>query len=251
MKKLSIVLSLLLAIVAIPALAEDGQTSGRGVRDDFEAKKAEIQGKIKENKDKMKEERELLKGEIKDKREEMKEDRKELRDDRQEDRQDKREDRREDRQDKREDRREDRGEKSVKVRADVAVRVLEATITRLETLATRIDSRIAKIGSTGTSTTEATGFVASARTDIGTAKTHIANIKGIDLSSDTASSTATSTNKVNRDKIKSEAKLAKEALVSAKQNLMKALNAIKRIEASLRKEGKLPVATSTATTTTP
>ena len=240
MKKLSIVLGLILAIVAVPVFAETDDSNNRGVKDDFKAKKTEIQERIKENKDKLKEERSVMKEEIKENREIKKEEIKGIR-----------EDKKEDRQEDRKDRREEVGEKSVKVRADVAVRVLEATITRLETLATRIDSRITKIGSTGTSTSEATGFVASARTDISTAKTHIANIKGIDLSGDTASSTATSTNRVNRDKVKSESKLAREALVSAKQNLMKALNAIKRIEASLRKEGKLPNATSTATTTLP
>ncbi len=240
MKNKIVVLSLILSIIALPAFAEDNSGTSKGVREDYEAKKAEIQGRIKENKDKLKENREIRKDEIKENREIRKEEVKDIR-----------EDRREDRQEDRKDRREEAGEKSVKVRADVAVRVLEATITRLETLATRIDSRITKLGSTGTSTSEATGFVASARTDISTAKTHIANIKGIDLSGDTASSTATSTNRVNRDKIKSESKLAREALVSAKQNLMKALNAIKRIEAPLRREGKLPVATSTATTTTP
>lgn len=247
MKKLSIVLGLLLAFAALPAFAEEQGTSVNPTRDDFEARKSEIQEKIKENKDRLKDSREDLKKDLKRVDNEVK---KEVKGE-------VREMKREVKDERREDRKEDRRDNSEHgVRAQVAIRVFEATIVRLETLVGRIDSRITKLSQLGASTTEATAFVGAAKTSINSAKAHIVLLKSIDLRAGTSTATSTDitteakTNRPNLDKLKAEVKATREDLTNAKQSLMRAVTAIKKIENLLRKEGKIvPSATSTATTT--
>ncbi len=228
MKKLSIFLALLIALGSVsPVLAlEETRTDIKSVKAEFEAKKIEIQNKIKENKDRIDEAR----GEV--------------RVENQEDKQ----------------RRDEDSQNRVngaKVRLEVAVRVFEATIKRLDTLTGRIDSKLTELNGRGASTTVATTFVTAAKADLANAKTHIETLRLVDLSIGSTSATSTGTTtlatniKVSFDKIKSEAKIIRESLVSAKQNLMRALTAIKKMENVLRKESKdVPDATTTDTTST-
>lgn len=255
MKKISIVLGLVLAFGLIsPALADDdSDNSGRGsIREEFEAKRREIQEKIKENKERIKATQNDLRKDLKrvDKevKQETKEEVKTLK-----------------RSDDDDDNR--KGEiPGAKVRALVAIRVYEATINRLDGLVMRVDSRIAALHGAGASTTEAVSFVNAAKTSLVNARGHIANLKNLSLAlggaatstnatstnatSTNATTTATSTVRSIFDQIKSEAKLAKEDLQDAKQSLQRALHAIKEIEKDLRRDGRDINATSTNATST-
>lgn len=117
----------------------------------------------------------------------------------------------------------------------------EAAITRLEKLAQRIDSRIAKFEAEGVNVTKAKELMVIAKLKIETAKT---SVSGINLQSElTASSTATTTVMIKKDfeglraqleKAKTDIKAAHAALVDVVKNL---------------KPGQNRTATSTATTT--
>ena len=229
MKKLSI-LALTLAMVlahAAPVLAEEGtnQETKSSVRADFEAKRAEVQKKIKENEMRLKESREDLRKDLKEVNKDV---RKEVKDD------------------VREVKREGKDDRSLingaRVRVAVALRVFEATIARLETLSLRIESRIGKLSTTtSASTTDATNFVNAAKQNLVDAKAHVAILKSIQVSiggdaTSLASTTASSSVREAFAKIKEEAKLVREALTKAKQNLMRAIGAIKKIEKPVRSQ---------------
>lgn len=117
----------------------------------------------------------------------------------------------------------------------------EAAIERLEKLAQRIDSRIAKFEAEGVNVTKAKELMVVAKLKIETAKT---SVSGINLQSElTASSTATTTVMIKKDfeglrvqleKAKTDIKAAHAALVDVVKNL---------------KPGRNKTATSTATST--
>lgn len=134
---------------------------------------------------------------------------------------------------KKEDRKEEKagfhGE-IIKMRASVATKVFDATLERLAKLIERIESRSAKLRTEGMVTTDVDAAVAAAKANIADAKTHITIMNSIDLS--TVSST---TAKTNFKRVKSEAKLVREALTKAKQNLQKAVKALAKFEKEHKK----------------
>lgn len=92
-----------------------------------------------------------------------------------------REERREDRKDLRasttqirKDARRERAEKEIQKRGNHMIEMFNAAVTRLEKIATRIDSRIIKVKAEGKTTTEAEANLASARVSIAAAKADIA-----------------------------------------------------------------------------
>jgi uncharacterized protein (DUF3084 family) len=132
----------------------------------------------------------------------------------------------------------DRGFKHeiAKMRATVATKVYNATIARLEKLADRIQGRIDKVKANGGVTTEAEGFLATAKTNISDAKAHIVTMQSADISTSTASTTA----RANFESVKTEAKVARQLLTQAKQNLQKAVNALARLNKEVKSATSTP-----------
>ena len=115
--------------------------------------------------------------------------------------------------------------KVVTNRVNVATRVFDATIARLNKIIDRINSRIAKVKAAGGTTADAEAQVALAKTSIASAQAHVNTIKGIDVSS-TGTSTTTAMAAFNT--LKAEVKAARQDLQSAKQDLMKAVELLAR-----------------------
>ncbi|MHB1330496.1 MAG: hypothetical protein ACYCY6_00820 [Minisyncoccota bacterium] len=233
MKKLSLVLAIFLGLgVAVPLLAQEDSNVG-GIRSEFEAKRLEILRKIEENRTKLEENRQKIENNL-NSQESVGVENRVAREEKSESEENKSENSRS-------------RWNNIKVRADVSVRIFEATLVRLRTLVERFDSRIDKLDDKGADTIEAVSFVDAAEVNLGNAEMHIENIKNIDLSysSSTASTTASTTGSIgttnvatttiqlNFDQLKEEAKMAREELVEAKQNLMKALNVLKRVKNNL------------------
>lgn len=124
-----------------------------------------------------------------------------------------------------------------------AGRVLGATADRLDKIVGRISSRLLKIKAAGGNTAAAEVFVNAAKTNLVDARVHISLIASLDLSS------ASTTAEANFQKVKAEAKAARESLHSAHQNLEKALNVIRELEKTIKVPDIEVHATSTATTT--
>lgn len=211
---------------AVPLLAQED--SEGGIRAEFESKRAEILRKIEENREKLNENRQKIEDSLtKDEKGADGELNRMAKDDEQESDEDKNNNSKE-------------RWNNIKIRTDVSVRIFEATIDRLNTLIGRVESRIDKIHDNGASTTEAVSFVNAAKDNLENAEGHILNIKNIDLTyssstaSSTASTTATTTIKLNWNELKGEARMAREELVEAKQNLMKSLNVLKRLANDIR-----------------
>jgi len=117
--------------------------------------------------------------------------------------------------------------KNRKVLIDIATRIFNATVNRLENIADRMDSRIAKIEAAGANTSVAETGVAAARVDIEDAKAHASVFANLDLSTNESA-------KANMDKARTEAKAAKDELKSAYDNLKKALEEMKRLEKTVK-----------------
>ena len=106
-----------------------------------------------------------------------------------------------------------------KRKAEHTAKVLSATVLRLEKIATRLDSRIAKVDASGGTTTDAKIFVAEARVHLALASSTIATFSSLDLSGDKAQE--------NFEKVRVLAKEVKDHLREAHTSLMKATRAIK------------------------
>jgi hypothetical protein len=190
------------------------------VRTAVEAKKAEIKNQqeqlkntaktLRENE---KEHRASTTAEIKDLRKDMKENRDDLRSD------------------------------IVKIRVSNTARVITATITRLEKITERIQSRLTKVQANGGTTTQAQVLVDAAKVNIADAKVQVGIIASLQVGSTTSSTTAAT----NFEGIKAAAKVARESLESARQNLMKSVRYIQGLHLGDDKDREH--ATTTATTT--
>jgi len=101
-------------------------------------------------------------------------------------------------------------------------RVMLATIERLEKIALRIESRIAKIKDGGGDTEESERYVAAAKTNLADAKVVVESFANIDLSSDRAQE--------NFERIRTAAAEARELIRAAHQNLMLAVRNLRSIE---------------------
>lgn len=128
-------------------------------------------------------------------------------------------------------------ENIVKRMKEKAEKVMQAAIERLERLATRLESRIAKVKAEGAVVTDSERFLAEARTHISAAKAELVVFSSVTLSADRLSD--------NVEALRTEAGKVKEHLKLAHSSLVKAIRALKPGRSIDAK------ATSTATTTTP
>ncbi len=121
-----------------------------------------------------------------------------------------------------------------KRKAEMAGKVLEATISRLEKIVTRLDSRIAKVKADGGVTAESEAFSAQAKVHLSEARQSLAVFASIDLSADKI--------QTNFEKIRTAVGQVRTHIKEAHESLMKAIRALKpgRVNAN---------ATTTASTT--
>jgi hypothetical protein len=122
-----------------------------------------------------------------------------------------------------------------------ATEQLNEAILRLEEHAAKIDSRLDKFEAEGGVTTAPRAELASAELKITAAKTAVSAIASVEVSSTSPKTTIDSVKKAARD--------AQKSIQEAKQALMKAIPAMKGIEASIKKS-KSPKEQSTTTATT-
>lgn len=106
-----------------------------------------------------------------------------------------------------------------KEKANVAVKVFEDRISKLEKLVARIESRIAKVKADGGDVAAAEAKMVSAKAAIADAKSRLEKISKIDI---TAGSDRT-----NLNAAKAEIKATRESLIKAKQDMMKAVQLLK------------------------
>ncbi len=100
-----------------------------------------------------------------------------------------------------------------------AGKVLSATISHLENILARVESRIAKVKAEGGATAESEGFVADVKVHLSAAKTSLAAFSSIQITSDKASE--------NFQAVRNAAAEVKEHLKEAHESLMKAIRALK------------------------
>ncbi len=132
-------------------------------------------------------------------------------------------------------------------RVNNTVRMLTATANRLDAIIVRIESRLAKITAAKGDTTALVAAIATAKTDMASARTHIATIGSIDLSG------ASTTVKANFEKIKTETKLAKDLYDKVRKDLVRVTNDLRELgkvkkvndDAPKEIEVEKPVATPT------
>lgn len=124
------------------------------------------------------------------------------------------------------------GLRSEFVRANLhaAVEVFGATINRLNKIITRVEARITKIHAAGGNTTEAQSDVTLAKSNIADAQVQV----GILTSFNVSTTTSTTTLAANLQAARAAAKKGREDLTSAKQNLMKAVQALVKVEVGLK-----------------
>lgn len=203
---------------------------------EFEARKMELEKRREDLKAEMEQKREEIKNQMEAKRDEMEQKRENIKD--------QIETKREEIKDKMEERRET-ALSVIKERLDKfsenVVKRFNAAIERLETLANRIDSRIAKMEEEGLDVLNAKELLSIAEVKIETAKTSTAGIslesQAVVSDSDTSSTT---TIKANFDTLRRQIETAKTDIKAAHTALVDVINTLKP---GLRK------ATSTATTT--
>lgn len=183
-KKITLTLLLTLSFVALPAMAEES------IFGSLEAKKTELQNKLRENQQKF----EMTRDRLKDLASSTNT-----------------------RSDETKNRVADFRADIAKQRSSVAERVFLANIERLEKLVERVESRLAKLDEAEASQiAEAEGFVALAKAKIVEAQEHIGSLDDIEIS-----------NSETFEFVKETIKATREALVEAKQNLMQAVRVMR------------------------
>jgi len=108
-----------------------------------------------------------------------------------------------------------------KRKADHTARVLTATVERLGKIATRLESRIAKVDAAGGTTTDAKIFVAEARNHLALATSSIALFASLDLIGDKAQE--------NFEKVRTLAKEIKGHIREAHRSLKNAVRVLKGV----------------------
>ncbi|MDB5266748.1 MAG: hypothetical protein JWN89_563 [Parcubacteria group bacterium] len=214
----ALTLAAILAIAA-PAFAEEARVEVKlgstttpprvEIKKKIEAKKVEIKNKI---------------AEIKDHNSSTTEDRKDARSSTTEAVKEKRQEVKQEIKDNRTQTQTERMKREV----NTATRIITATADRLGLIADRITSRLLKLKTAGGNTTTAEASVTAAKVNLADVKVHVAAITALDLSGSTT--TSTTTMKLTMDKMKTEAKAARESLTKARQNLEAALKVIREIE---------------------
>ncbi len=117
----------------------------------------------------------------------------------------------------------------VTARLRAAEMVFTATINRFDRIITRIQSRLGKISAAGGSVTEAQADVNLAKGNIADAEAQLTILANINISG----STSTTTLAANFQAAKAAAKKAREDLETAKQNLIKAVQVMVKVEVGL------------------
>jgi hypothetical protein len=111
---------------------------------------------------------------------------------------------------------------TAKSKVDNTARVTLSTVERLNSIITRLESRIAKIKAQGGVTVESEEFVADAKVNLSNARTVVSGFANIDLSSAQA--------RENYAKIRAAAAEAREHIRLAHQNMMLAVRALSSAE---------------------
>lgn len=111
-----------------------------------------------------------------------------------------------------------------KAREESTVKVLTATANRLDKIVARIESRLSKLEIAGGVTTNARADVSTAKANLVDARAHIATLNLIDLSG------STTTMSTNFQMARTEAEAARKSLQSARDNLETAVSVIRTIE---------------------
>jgi hypothetical protein len=107
-----------------------------------------------------------------------------------------------------------------KRRVENTMRILTATVDRLENILGRINSRIDKVNASGDDTTASEASAAEASQDLTDARTAITSLKSIDLTSDNA--------KENFEAIRTGAQTVQEEIKSAHKALEEAVSSLKQ-----------------------
>ncbi len=251
MKKRFLLSGIVLSLLVLPNIsfadtrvsAEAGvRASGSGTSTEARLRaKAELDLRKKE----LEERRESLKEEMEEKRENLKKEMEEKREGAKEEL----ETRKETLKDKMEERKDGaltKIQERLKKFNENVIERFEAAVERLEKLAQRIDSRIAKMEAENIDVKGAKDLMVVAKLKIETAKT---SISGIDFESEViASSTATTTVAFKKDfeSLKLQIEKAKTDIKAAHAALVDVINSLKP---GLNKKGTSTSATSTATTT--
>ena len=127
----------------------------------------------------------------------------------------------------------------------------EAAVDRLEKLATRIESRIAKLDAESIDTTKAKELLLVAKSKIEIAKTSIGTIS---LNRQASTTTASSTNSINRDALKRFFEITKTQIEKAKTDIKVAhaalVDVINNLKPGQNKDKNERSATSTTPTAT-
>lgn len=102
--------------------------------------------------------------------------------------------------------------------AQNAARVLSATVTRIESIIARIQSRIEKVKAAGGSTTKAESAVTTAKKDLEQAKTDISGLAKVDLTGTTAQE--------NFAQVRGLAAAAKDQIIATRKVLIEAVSSL-------------------------
>ena len=112
-----------------------------------------------------------------------------------------------------------------KKKVENTTRMILATIERLEQIAERIESRIAKVKTRGGDTAESERLVTVAKSNLAGARVAVEGFATIDLSSDTAQE--------NFERIRAVAAEARELIRNAHENLVMAVRALGSVETTV------------------
>jgi archaellum component FlaC len=112
-----------------------------------------------------------------------------------------------------------------KKHVESAQKNLLAAIERLENLIKRIEARVTSVTAEGTNTADATAKITEAKANIADAKSRVEKLSTLNISSGPVATTTEGRKDLNV--AKGEVKAAREALINAKQNLMRAVQLLK------------------------
>jgi hypothetical protein len=192
--------------LAIPTYALEGNsnvsimaTTTNKVRIEMKAKVESRQASSTERKEEMQEKRDNMKASSTERREELK-------------------DRLIERKASSTERRIEMQQDLAKRKAAYVYKLITATINRLHQIITRLESRIDKVWQNGGNVSASQSFVALAKTDLANASSSVKLLLTLDLSGDKAQE--------NFEKVREAAKIAKDHIRKAHDNLKKAIRAL-------------------------
>jgi hypothetical protein len=112
-----------------------------------------------------------------------------------------------------------------KKHVESAQKNLSAAIERLENLTKRIEARVTSVTAEGVNVSDANAKITDAKANIADAKSRLGKLGALNLSSGPVATTTEGRKDLNV--AKGEVKAAREALINAKQNLMRAVQLLK------------------------